>query len=52
MEHDGTNNIRVWVTELAVGVLADVEIDRRVQARAAAWNVEVDNCQLGNIQNL
>lgn len=50
MEHDRPNDIRVLATQLAVGILADVEIQRRVETRTSPRGREADYGELGDAQ--
>lgn len=51
MEHDGAGNIRALRAEMSVGILADVQIERRVYAGTTARRGEPDNGELGDIQH-
>ena len=51
MEHDGAGNIRTLRAEMPVGILTDVQIERRVYAGTPARRGEPDNGELGDVQH-
>lgn len=51
MEHDSTDDVGVFRAQLFVGVLADVEVQARIQPSTSSLHGEVDHGKLGHIKH-